>query len=152
MFLAVMTESSSESEYVRAEIGARWMTRRYAVMLVAGSSTRSDMRGPLADTHALKLRSEPDLWKLIDEVAERLGVEPESQDSLHRLVKELATLAAATQRPRAATQPPQPRPALELSSELAQVLQVFVERDNEPARCPRRPRDGLRVRLVKAPA
>jgi hypothetical protein len=129
VFLAVMTESSSESEYVRAEIGARWMTQRYAVMLVGGGYKRSEIRGPLADTHALKLSAEADLLKLVTEVAEQLRVEPESPDSLHRLVKELASLGA-TGRAATTKQPSQPQSEPELPDELVQVLQVFVDRED----------------------
>src|SRR5262249_20828259 len=80
VFLAILTEASAASQYVAAEIGARWLTRGTAIMLRGGGFEPSDVRGPLADTHSIDLRLETDLHQLIGEVALRLDVQAERAD------------------------------------------------------------------------
>jgi hypothetical protein len=92
-FIALISKKSVQSEYVNFELGARWGAKKQLIPLLAPNCTLRSLKGPLANTHALRWGSSTDLQKLISQVARTLSVDPVEPSEYDRHIKKIEAMA-----------------------------------------------------------
>jgi hypothetical protein len=72
LVLCILTPVSTESEWVRFELGAAWaMNDKWVVPLLAGLDY-DELPGPLREVHAIKATDSDGIYQLLDEIHEKL--------------------------------------------------------------------------------
>jgi hypothetical protein len=72
LVLCILTPVSTESEWVRFELGAAWaMNEKWVVPLLAGLDY-DELPGPLREVHAIRATDSQGIYQLLDEIREKL--------------------------------------------------------------------------------
>jgi len=72
LVVCILTPVSTESEWVRFELGAAWaMKDKWVVPLLAGLDY-DELPGPLREVHAIKATDPDGIYQLLDEIGEKL--------------------------------------------------------------------------------
>ena len=72
LVICILTPVSTESEWVRFELGAAWaMSNKWVVPLLAGLEY-DELPGPLREVHAIKATDSDGIYQLLDEIPEKL--------------------------------------------------------------------------------
>lgn len=72
LVICILTPVSTESEWVRFELGAAWaMSNKWVVPLLAGLEY-DQLPGPLREVHAVKATDSDGIYQLLDEIQEKL--------------------------------------------------------------------------------
>jgi hypothetical protein len=72
LVLCILTPVSTESEWVRFELGAAWaMNEKWVVPLLAGLDY-DELPGPLREVHAIKATDSDGIYQLLDEIRDKL--------------------------------------------------------------------------------
>jgi adenylate cyclase class IV len=90
VFLGLLSRKSLQSLYVLFELGARWGSGKAILPVLLSDVSSSDLTGPLADVHAIKISDSAASYDLIDRVGDILMITPESPASVIRYVERLA--------------------------------------------------------------
>lgn len=72
-FIGLLTPASLRSQYVLAELGARWQIGGPLTGVLAKGATASRLSGPVAAVNVLKAHVEEDLHQLIGDLRKELG-------------------------------------------------------------------------------
>jgi hypothetical protein len=88
VFIALVTEVSIRSTYVLFEMGARWGAQHYLVPVISSVDT-GILKGPLSALNALSCSVSAQVLQLVDNVANKLGIQPEPPHAYQRHVEEL---------------------------------------------------------------
>jgi hypothetical protein len=72
LVICILTPVSTESEWVRFELGAAWaMDNKWVVPLLAGLDY-GELPGPLREVHAVKATDSAGIYQLLDEIRDKL--------------------------------------------------------------------------------
>jgi hypothetical protein len=91
VFIGILSQSGLRSLYVLFELGARWGSGKSILPVLLKDISISDLRGPLANIHAVKLSDAATCHQLVTEVGRILRITPEPPESLLRYVARLAS-------------------------------------------------------------
>lgn len=92
IMIGLITSDSLESDYVKAELGARWETEGTLIPLLARGTSAADLKGPLAGYNALYCRNAAELHQLVVDVSTQLGEEREGPNVYQGKIEEIAAL------------------------------------------------------------
>jgi hypothetical protein len=73
-FVALLTPHSLDSTYVLFEVGARWGARKHFFPVIACGATAKMIEGPMAGLNILNAASPPQLYQLLEELRDVLGL------------------------------------------------------------------------------
>lgn len=90
VFIGLLSRKSLNSLYVLFELGARWGSGKPILPVLLSDVSPSDLNGPLADLHAVKISDSAASYHLITQVGEILMITPESPASVMRYAERLA--------------------------------------------------------------
>jgi hypothetical protein len=93
IFLGIITQSSIESTYVLFELGARWGAELHLAPILASSTDKRLLLGPLAQLNALACNIPAQVHQLVDDVASQLGVSLGRASSYQEQVEALVEIA-----------------------------------------------------------
>ena len=93
-FIALLTPESLKSTYVLFELGARWGAQLHFTPLLARGITVRDLQSPLSSINALSCESRSQLHQLINELATRSQLTPESAAVYENCLQRLRDQAA----------------------------------------------------------
>ena len=94
VFFGVITPSSSASQYVLFELGARWGAKTPLAPLLARGANYKDITGPLAGLSALQLSDRNQVLQLIEDTAQHLETRLEPLSSFQKAVDEVVAQAS----------------------------------------------------------
>jgi len=93
LVLCVLTPVSTESEWVRFELGAAWaMEGKWVVPLLVGLDFE-DLPGPLRELHVIKGTDSADIHHLLEEIGRTLGWKSRPAAKVDKAVRELIRVA-----------------------------------------------------------
>ncbi len=93
-FVGLITPASLNSHYVLFELGARWGAQLHFIPLLAGGTTRSDLRSPLSGLNALTCSVTAQLHQLVSELAQKLGRALANAATYERHLQRLVLIAS----------------------------------------------------------
>lgn len=124
--LGIITEASVESAFVLFELGARWGVDKYLVALLAGAASYDLLPSPIGHTHAAKCDRDA-LIKLVEEVADHLGVQRPRHADYSKHVDALVAASTAAKPPAATAAAAAPAAVAKRAYGLSDQLLLFRE-------------------------
>ena len=88
--VGIISNESFDSAYVLFELGARWGQGTNLVPLLAHGMDPLSLKGPITGYNALRCESESQLYQFIENVAQQIGVTPESPHAIQTKIKKIA--------------------------------------------------------------
>ena len=85
--IGIMTEHSTKSMWVGAELGALWSMKKTAKLLLNKNTKFSEIEGPLANANHLRLNDKQDLHQLVDEMTEELNWPKRNSPSINSAIE-----------------------------------------------------------------
>jgi TIR domain len=139
VLVGVVSARSFESAYVLFELGARWGAQQPIIPLLAPGTRPDVLRGPISELNALRCDRPGQLYQLVTDIAEMLGVEPNPPAAYHADLQQIADhvarlppdVEAAGADTEAAADRARLGPAVEVMSALLAVNDLLA--DDRPA-------------------
>jgi hypothetical protein len=88
VFLGLISKSSLASLYVLFELGARWGSGKSILPVLLPGVEAADLKGPLANIHAITLLDPENVHQLIDYIGDMLNITPDKV-GLHKKIVSL---------------------------------------------------------------
>jgi adenylate cyclase class IV len=99
VFIGLLSRRSLHSLYVLFELGARWGSGKPIIPVLLSDVSPSDLKGPLADIHSIKISNSAASYDLISQVGDILMITPESPASVMRYAERLAGSVGSSGKP-----------------------------------------------------
>jgi hypothetical protein len=154
VFLGLISSRSFTSAYVLFELGARWGAKKHILPLLAPGTDASILRGPIANTNALRCYVPAQMHQLVAELGEQLNrpVEPAAayQSKLEALTFYREPEPAAPEKPAVAKATNSPASTDEPYETSEHVIQAHCEEQwpedfSMRAYCIRQQREAVRA-------
>ncbi len=94
VLIGLLTPNSLSSIYVIFELGARWGMKKTNVYLYAKGMTPEGLGSPLKDYNGLYCSDTAHMHRLVEDVANRLNVNPNRTSSFVSLIEQICELAS----------------------------------------------------------
>ena len=122
-FVALLTPTSMQSQYVLFELGARWGAKRHLAPVLARGMTAGQLREPISGLNALELTTREGVVQFVQDLADFLGVPLEPMASFQEAVAALVEAASAEIAIDTSSEPPD----VVLSEDEIRILQMLIE-------------------------
>lgn len=93
-FIGIVSVAGLQSAYVLFELGARWGAGRHLIPVLAPGVPAAMLRGPLAGLNALRADSRAQVHQLLDELARRLNLQPQSAAAFEKQIAAVLAIPA----------------------------------------------------------
>src|SRR5579859_1660071 len=96
VLIGIITPVSAESSFVLFELGARWGCSRPLIPILAAGFTSDDLREPLKSKNALLGYDQNDVFQLVDNISEILGLRHEPASAYNKYAMALSKACKVT--------------------------------------------------------